>query len=82
MNKETYVVFAYYLRHPGFLEAIKELSLVDTVSYMKKNLTLDKYAELNEVQVKLFYAAMNNINWHEVISEIENETSIKGWIKK
>lgn len=49
---------------------------------MKKNLTLDKYAELNEVQVKLFYAAMNNINWHEVISEIENETSIKGWIKK
>ena len=82
MNKESELVFDYYMRHPGFLEAIKKLSFDGTVLYMKKNLALDIYAELFEVQVDLFYAALNNVNWYKVISELEHGTNIKGWVKK
>ena len=82
MNKETKIVFNYYMKHLSFLEAIKELSFDDTELYMRTNLALDIYAELFEAQVDLFYAALNNVDWHKVINELEAKTVIKGWIKK
>ena len=82
MNNETYLVYDYYIRRLDFLEACKELSFNDMVYYMKKNLTLDPYVELIQIQINLFNTALNNINWREVITELERKTVIKGWIKK
>lgn len=76
MNRETYFVFDYFLRHPEFLESIKSLSFVDMIRYMKKNLDLTEDNDLTQIQVNLFYAAINNVDWHEVISELENKTTI------
>lgn len=82
MNNETYIVYDYYSRRLDFLEACKELSFHDIVFYMKKNLFLDEHVKLTQIQINLFNTALNNVNWREVITELERKTVIKGWIKK
>lgn len=81
MNKETQIVFDYYLQHPEFLEAIKQLSFDDMIYYMKKDIALDEYVELTQAQIDLFHTVINNINWYEVITELENNYK-KGGLKK
>ena len=71
MNTETRFVIIYFKQHQEFLDAIKPLSFRDTVQYMKKNLDLEEDTELTQVQCNLFYAAIGNVDWDEVMDELK-----------
>ena len=72
MNAETSFVMYYFKQHQEFLDAIKPLSFSDAVRYMKKNLDLEEDTELTQVQVNLFYVAIGNVDWDEVVNELKN----------
>lgn len=71
MNRETKFVIGYFKQEKEFLENIRKLTFGDAVSYMKSDLDLEVDIELTQIQYNLFYAAMDNINWNEVIIELE-----------
>jgi len=77
MNAETSFVIYHFKRHQEFLDATKPLSFSDAVQYMKKNIDLDDDTELTQVQVNLFYAAIGNVGWDEVIDELKKQQEVK-----
>ena len=71
MNNETYFVIEHFKRNRKSLENIKKLVFGDIIRYLKSNLDLKEDTELTQVQCNLYYAAMSNVDWNEVIIELE-----------
>ena len=71
MNNETYFVIEHFKRNQELLENIKKLLFGDIIWYLKSNLDLKNDTELTQVQCNLFYAAIGNVDWNEVIIELE-----------
>ena len=68
MENETHHVIIYFKQ---YIEAIRKIPKVqDKIRYMKRNLDLDADTELTQVQVNLFYAALDRIEWEIVLEEI------------
>ena len=71
ITNETQHVIAYFKQYSEFIEAIRKVPKVpDKIRYMKLNLDLDDDSELIQVQINLFYAALDHIEWEIVLEEI------------
>jgi len=71
MNIETEFIIRHFKRNLLLILDMKRLTTQDAIRYMKSNLDLKDDTELTQVQCNLFYTALSNVDWNEVIIELE-----------